>query len=257
MLQLDGAKVQGRTSSDFSRDSQAQNPAHGGSLPPLDAFSGTLAQKAYGSLKQAILSLVLKPGEVLRKPEICDQLGVSRSPVAEALARLAGERLVDVVPQAGTFVARFSLEEIREGAFLREALELAAIEQLATTLTHEQLVELRRNVRIQDALVKDADFVGFYQMDREMHRMLLSFTGYRRLGQLAETSWLHVDRARQLILPEPGRVQATLEEHRAILAALEARDPVAARAATRHHLRQLVAVLEPLMRTRPELFVEV
>lgn len=253
MLQLDGAQVQGRTSPDKLPAGPDQNQT----LPPLDNFSGTLAQKAYGSLKQAILSLILKPGEVLRKPEICEQLGVSRSPVAEALARLAGERLVDVVPQAGTFVARFSLEEIREGAFLREALELAAIEQLATTLTDRQLVELRRNIRIQDALVNDGDFTGFYQMDREMHRMLLSFTGYKRLGQLAETSWLHVDRARQLILPEPGRVQATLNEHLAILAALEARDPAAARAATRHHLRQLVTVIEPLMRTRPELFVEV
>lgn len=253
MLQLDGAQVQGRTSPDKLAAGLDQNQT----LPPLDNFSGTLAQKAYGSLKQAILSLILKPGEVLRKPEICEQLGVSRSPVAEALARLAGERLVDVVPQAGTFVARFSLEEIREGAFLREALELAAIEQLATTLTDRQLVELRRNIRIQDALVNDGDFTGFYQMDREMHRMLLSFTGYKRLGQLAETSWLHVDRARQLILPEPGRVQATLNEHLDILAALEARDPAAARAATRHHLRQLVTVIEPLMRTRPELFVEV
>lgn len=253
MLQLDDTKVQGRTSSQNTTESGAEKQG----LLPLDAFSGTLAQKAYGSLKQAILSLVLKPGEVLRKPEICDQLGVSRSPVAEALARLAGERLVDVVPQAGTFVARFSLEEIREGAFLREALELAAIEQLATMLTKQHLIELRRNIRIQDALVKDGDFVGFYQMDREMHRMLLSFTGFKRLGQLAETSWLHVDRARQLILPEPGRVHATLEEHMTILAALEARDAAAARAATRHHLRQLVAMLEPLMHTRPELFVEV
>jgi DNA-binding GntR family transcriptional regulator len=252
MLHLDGAQVQGRTSTKKPYGGLNQDRT----LPSLDNFSGTLAQKAYGSLKQAILSLILKPGEVLRKPEICKQLGISRSPVAEALARLAGERLVDVVPQAGTFVARFSIEEIREGAFLREALELAAIEQLATTLTDQQLVELRRNIRIQDALVKDGDFIGFYQMDSEMHRMLLSFTGYKRLGQLAETSWLHVDRARQLILPEPGRVQATLNEHLAILAALEARDPDAARAATRHHLRQLVAVLEPLMRTRPELFVE-
>lgn len=257
MLQLDDAKVQGRTLSESSSDNQGQLGARDGALPPLDAFSGTLAQKAYSSLKQAILSLTLKPGEVLRKPEICEELGISRSPVAEALARLAGERLVDVVPQAGTFVARFSLDEIREGAFLREALELAAIEQLATTLSAEQMIELRRNVRIQEALVKDGDFVGFYQMDREMHRMLLAFTGFKRLGQLAETSWLHVDRARQLILPEPGRVQATLEEHLAILQALEARDPVAARAATRLHLRQLVAMLEPLMRTRPELFVEV
>lgn len=265
MLQLDRATVQDPTQTPKAQQpgSQSNAPLTGITRPEgnalalasLDDFPGTLAQKTYGSLKQAILSLYLKPGEVLRKPEICQQLGVSRSPVAEALARLAVEGLVDVVPQAGTFVARFSLEEIREGAFLREALELATVELLATTITDDQLVQLRRNLRIQAALVSDGDFPGFYQMDGQMHELLMSFTGFKRLPQIAETSWVHVDRARQLILPQPGRVQATLEEHEAILNALEQRDPQAARDATRHHLRQLIALLEPMMRSKPELFV--
>ncbi|MEM6383634.1 MAG: GntR family transcriptional regulator [Pseudomonadota bacterium] len=223
-------------------------------LAPLDAFSGTLAQRTYASLKQAILSLALKPGEVLRKPEICGMLGVSRSPVAEALARLAGEGLVDVVPQAGTFVARFSVEEIREGAFLREALETAAVERLAERITEAQLAELRRTLRIQKVFVDDGDFPGFYEQDRAFHEQMMSFTGFKRLGQLAQTSWVHVDRARQLLLPEPGRVEATIVEHMAIIDALAARDPHAARLATRAHLRQLITVLEPMMRDRPELF---
>ncbi|MGB8815208.1 MAG: GntR family transcriptional regulator [Paracoccaceae bacterium] len=223
-------------------------------LRPLEDFQGSLAQKVYLTLKHAILSLTFRPGEILRKPEICDELGVSRSPVAEAVARLAAEGLVDVVPQAGTFVARFSLEEIREGAFLREALELAAVEIVAQTITEDQLTQLRRNLRVQEALLADNDAGGFYQLDREMHELILSFTGYKRLGALAETAWVHVNRARQLILPAPGRVQATLAEHQAILAALEAHDPVAARAATKAHLRQLITFLEPLVDARPELF---
>ncbi|MEZ5888170.1 MAG: GntR family transcriptional regulator [Paracoccaceae bacterium] len=223
-------------------------------LQPLDAFPGSLAQKVYGALKQAILSLAYRPGEILRKPEICDALGVSRSPVSEAVARLAAEALVDIVPQAGTFVARFSMEEIREGAFLREALELAAVERVATTITEDQLVLLRRNLRVQEALIADGDIAGFYKMDAEMHELILGFTGFRRLAVLAETSWVHVNRARQLILPHPGRVQATLSEHQAIVAALEARDPVRAREATRNHLGQLIKILEPLVLERPELF---
>ncbi len=220
----------------------------------LEDFPGSLAQKTYLSLKHAILSLGFRPGEILRKPEICETLGVSRSPVSEALARLAVEGLVEVVPQAGTFVARFSMEEIREGAFLREALELAAAERVAATITEDQLVLLRRNLRVQAALIEDDDFAGFYQVDAEMHELMLGFTGFKRLAALAETSWVHVNRARQLILPAPGRVQAALAEHHAILAALEARDPVRAREATRHHLGQLITFLEPLVDERPELF---
>lgn len=223
-------------------------------LTPLERFSGSLGQRVYQTLREAILSLAYRPGEILRKPEICEALGVSRSPVADAVARLATEGLVDVVPQAGTFVARFSMEEIREGAFLREAIEVAAIERVTETITEEQLTQLRRNLTVQAALIADGDVPGFYQMDAAMHELILSYTGFRRLAQVSETAWLHVNRARQLILPVPGRISATLDEHRAILAALEARDPAAARLATRHHLRQLITYLEPLERERPDLF---
>lgn len=231
-----------------------QEPSAAARLRPLAEFSGSLGQRVYQTLRQAILSLAYKPGEILRKPDICEALGVSRSPVADAVARLQGEGLVDVVPQAGTFVARFSMQEIREGAFLREAIEVASIERVAGQITDDQLQLLRRNLTVQAALVADGDIAGFYATDAAMHELLLSFTGFPKLAQVAETAWLHVNRARQLILPVPGRVQATLAEHQAILAALEARDPVAARQAIQSHLRQLVTYLEPLERERPDLF---
>ncbi len=232
---------------------QAENsPAH--ALTDLGRYEGSLSNRVYLSLKDAILSLTYQPGEILRKGVICEQLGISRSPVSEAVTRLAAEGLVDVVPQAGTFVARFSMDEIREGAILREALELAAVERVAETITDEQLVLLRRNFRVQEALVNDGDYQGFYALDAEMHELILSFTGFRRIAQLAETSWLQVNRARQLILPNPGRVADTLEEHRRIIDAIAARDPSAARRATRDHLRQLIRYLEPLEREHPELF---
>lgn len=223
-------------------------------LRPLSAFAGSLAQRVHASLREAILSMSLRPGDILRKPEICEALGVSRSPVGEAVARLAVEQLVKVVPQAGTYVARFALDEIREGAFLREALELAAVEQVASRVSEAQLVVLRRNLRLQTGLVEDRDVTGFYQADAEMHELILSFTGFRRLAGLADSAWVHVNRARQLILPQPGRVEATLAEHRGIVAAIEARDPVAAREAVRLHLGKLIGILEPLAQNRPDLF---
>jgi DNA-binding GntR family transcriptional regulator len=229
-------------------------PSPGPRLRPLDAFPGSLAQKVYASLKEAILSIAYRPGEILRKSEICTELGVSRSPVAEAVARLQAEALVDVIPQAGTFVARFSLAEIREGAFLREALELHAIDQVARSITPDQIAQLRRNLRFQEVLIAEGDTAGFYRLDAEMHELILSFTGHRRLPGLAQTAWVHVNRARQLILPRPGRIGDTVREHKAIITALESGDPVAARAATGQHLRQLVTLIESLARETPDLF---
>ncbi len=231
-----------------------QVPTAADRLQPLAGFSGSLGQRVYLTLRQAILSLHYRPGEILRKPEICEALDVSRSPVADAVARLQAEGLVDVVPQAGTFVARFSMQDIREGAFLREAIEVAAIERVAAIVTDDQLQTLQRNLLAQAALVADHDIPGFYALDAAMHELLLSFTGFPRLKQVSQTAWAHVNRARRLILPVPGRVQATLAEHQAICAAVEARDPAAARDAVRSHLRQLITYLEPLERERPDLF---
>lgn len=220
----------------------------------LEHFDGSLAQKTYLSLREAIVGLSVQPGVRLRKSVICEALGVSRSPASEAMTRLASEGLVDVVPQAGTFVARFNMNEIREGAFLREAIELAAIEEIAPRLTEDELRLLRRNLRMQEAMVEDEDFAGFYELDAAFHALLLSFTGYRKLPMVADTAWVHVDRARQLILPVKGRVEETLAEHRAVVEALDARDSGAARAALRHHLRQLMTFLAPLEASRPHLF---
>ena len=231
---------------------QAQEPRR--PLRPLSEFEGSLSQRTYLSLREAMMALRLKPGEILRKPEICDELGVSRSPVSEAMARLAGEGLVDIVPQAGSFVSRFSMAELREGAFLREAIELHAVAHVAETIDEDTLKLLRRNLRIQEALVEDGDFAGFYAQDAELHGAILAATGFRRIAQVAETAWVQVNRARQLVLPVPGRVAETLAEHRAILSALEARDAQAARTAMRHHLGQLMTFIQPLERNHPDYF---
>ena len=223
-------------------------------LRPLAAFRGSLAQRAYGSLREAILELAVQPGSRLRKGEVCEALGVSRSPVAEAVARLQAERLVDVVPQAGTFVARLSMDEVREGAFLREAIELAAVEAVAGSVTEAGLAELARSLRVQEAMVAAGDEAGFYAADAAMHEALLDLTGHRRAAELARTAWVHVDRARRLVLPQPGRIAESLGEHRAVVAAVVARDGEGARRAMRHHLGQLVRRLEALAAERPELF---
>lgn len=223
-------------------------------LTPLDRFEGSLAERTYQSLRQAILDVTYRPGAPLPKREICEALGVSRSPVSEAIARLASDGLVRVVPQAGTFVALFSMAEIREGAFLREAIELAAVEHLAPRIGEDDLARLNRNLRLQEVMAGEADGAGFYELDREFHGLILAATGFRKLRRVSETAWIHVDRARQQMLPVEGRLDAALGEHRAIYQALTARDAGAARDAMRHHLRQLITLLEPLEASRPELF---
>ena len=96
------------------------------------------------------------------------------------------------------------MEEIREGAFLRKSIELACAELLAEIIIDEQITELRRNLRLQKVMVEDGDFAEFYRLDGEMHDLIIGFTGFKQLSTIAKTGWVHVDRARQLILPMGG-----------------------------------------------------
>ncbi len=140
-----------------ARSGHTLRPRSTRGLDSLERFEGTLANRVYLSLREAIVGLRYAPGEVLRKAEVCEALGVSRSPVSDAITRLAADGLVDVHPQAGTYVSRISMAEIREGAFIREALELAAIEHVARCVTDEQIGLLKRNLRIQRVMLDDGD----------------------------------------------------------------------------------------------------
>lgn len=223
-------------------------------LPEITTIEGPLTQRVHHSLKQAILSLDFPPGANLRKAPVCERLGVSRAPVADAIARLASEGLVDVVPQSGTRVSYFSMDEIREGAFLREALELATVAKVARDLTEDQRKRLSRNMRLQELLIEDEDIPGFYQADEEFHGLLMEFTGFRRLADVAQTVSLQVSRARMLLLPTPGRIAETLAEHRAIFEAISNRDEQAAQDAMRTHLGQLMPRIQRLEKQNPDLF---
>lgn len=89
-------------------------------LPDLRDFSGLLSDRVYEVLRGAILSIDFEPGAVLRKGVICEALGVSRTPVSDAIIKLESEGLVDVIPQSATRVSKMSMKEIREDAFMRD-----------------------------------------------------------------------------------------------------------------------------------------
>ncbi len=207
----------------------------------------------YDDLRSAIIGLKLRPGARIDKAGICIRLGVSRQPLAEALARLAEERLVDVEPQKGTFVSRIRLAEVTGAAFVRRAVEMAAVAHIAPTIGKPAIARLKRILGYQNAAIENDDFEEFYTLDVRFHAALLDQLGMARVADIVETSRAQLERARRLLLPTP-RGRGALAEHEAIVAALAEGDPDAAAAAMARHLDRGMSELRCLVAEQPELF---
>jgi GntR family transcriptional regulator, rspAB operon transcriptional repressor len=208
----------------------------------------------YDDLREAIISLVLSPGAKIDKGAICERMGVSRQPLAEAIARLAEERLIDVEPQKGTFVARIRLADVAEAAFVRRALEVATVEALAARIDRKTLSRLERLLDYQAAAVRAKDIDEFYTLDVRFHATLFDSLAMRRVAEVVDASRAQLERARRLLLPTPTRNRNTLGEHRSILDGLAARSAEKAASAMGAHLDEGMAELGRYAAKRPELF---
>jgi DNA-binding GntR family transcriptional regulator len=202
------------------------------------------AERVYQDLRRRIRELTLPPGAPLRKEEIAAALNVSKAPVSEAIARLAAESLVDVFPQHGSFVAPIRVADVRESLFIRTALEVEAIRHLTTTVEASLLSRLGENLYAQEAALAQRDLAQFYDLDESLHAMIFAAIAGPRAQRLLDAARAPLDRPRRLTLPEEGRAEATLAEHRQIIDAIRSRDPELATAAMRTHLRHVSRAVE-------------
>jgi GntR family transcriptional regulator, rspAB operon transcriptional repressor len=202
------------------------------------------AERVYVELRRRIRELILPPGAPLRKEEIAIELGVSRAPVSEAIARLADEALVDVFPQHGSFVAPIRAQDVRESLLIRTALEVEAIRRV-TQKTSPQLVdELEKNLSAQNAALREGNLALFYDLDEAMHAAIFAAIESPRALRLLEAARAPLDRPRRIALPEEGRAKATYAEHRRIVDAIRSADAEYAGAAMRVHLSMVSHAVE-------------
>jgi len=220
----------------------------------LEVARSSKADAVYGELKESILSGALEPGSSIDKSTLCDRLGVSRFPVSSAISRLAFERLVVVEPQHGSFVARISIESVSERLFIRRALEGEIAAEAAMTMKDADKKALNANLAEQQSAVDAGDRAGFYALDVAFHRLLTSSLALVHSGEILDGLRSHLERVRRLLMAPPGRVQATVHEHNAVVAAIIRGDAAGARAAMDHHLRQMTQMVETFAREKPDLF---
>ena len=216
----------------------------------------SVASQVYRLLRTEIVELQLAPRLRLSEKELSLRLGVSRSPIREALLKLADEGLVVIRPQSGTIVAPISIAEVHEGQFVREALETAAIAGAIANIRDEDAVRLRSIVALQDHHARAREEPQFFQGDVAMHVALMQIAGHERSWRLVEQANLQVDRVRRLAVHMPFKMDQLVEEHREIIEAIIGRDEARATAAMRQHLRMVFATVEQLLKQHHDFFVD-
>lgn len=212
--------------------------------PPPALRPRSTAQNIFELLRSDIVLGVLKPSEPIREPEIAARLGVSRTPVREALQRLSNLGLVDIFPQSGTRVAPIRLEKVRAAQLIREAVEVEVVRRLCRSGSERALAELGHLIEDQKVAAARNDTRRLFQLDEEFHRSLHAGIGMLAVADELEDLKVHLNRLRFVSVIWPRGSDKITGEHEAILAGIRDRDETRAAAAMTLHLRAVLPVLD-------------
>lgn len=208
----------------------------------------TLSAQAYRALRQAILNRRYPPGARLVVRELAESLGLSPTPIKEALAALAREGLVRSVPHRGYQVPSLSAGEIQEIYELRDALEGLAARLAAQRGGPELAQSLEETLNRQREAARAGDLEAYGDLDLAFHRLLWEASGNQRLRRMAE----NLDGQVRLLISTsaavPGRLPQALEEHRVILTRIASADPAGAETAMRAHIQNAWEALKGFLR---------
>ncbi|TCS42367.1 GntR family transcriptional regulator [Reinekea marinisedimentorum] len=220
----------------------------GFTLQPLDEVlkqaelpeTGSLVERVYQLLREKIINLSLSPEVPLPEKEIAAILNVSKTPVREALIRLANDRLVNIVPKSGSYVSAISVDRYLEACFIRVQLEGGCVRRLAEKgLSMAEEVHLRSLVSQQKQLLEDASgqYEDFFLADEAFHKTLFQYAGLPGAWTLLNGAQAEIDRVRHLKIRQGIlRSRAVIEEHTKIIQAIVDRSPDSAEAVMVYHI---------------------
>ncbi len=197
-----------------------------------------LRDVAFETLRQAILRGELKPGERLMEIHLAQRLGVSRTPVREAIRKLELEGLVKMIPRKGAVVAEITISDLEDVLEVRLALEKLAVRLVCRSITGEQLAQMRRLSDEFKKTLRGSDLAVCAQTDMNFHEAIYNATGNRRLVQILNNLREQMYRYRMEYLKDRQSHGMLVKEHEEILSALEQRDEEKATAVTRGHIER-------------------
>lgn len=194
-----------------------------------------LREMVFESLREAIIQGRLKPGERLMEIQLAEEMGVSRTPVREAIRKLELEGFVVMVPRKGAYVADISVKDIADVFEVRAALEGLAAGLAAERITTEELEELDRALT-KTYEVSKHDLNAIVETDTNFHALIYRASRNERLVQIISNLADQIQRFRATSLAQPGRTKLAIEEHAKIVDAISDRNVELAQTLAREHI---------------------
>lgn len=222
---------------------------------PTTLARGSVTADVTAALRLAIVTMVLPPGTVIDKSMVCRELGVSRFPVSEALARLQAEGLVDIAPQRGSTVSLVRIADVREYMLIRKALESEALRVLIGGHDADLIAALHANMAAQRLAAEQDDSEAFHQVDIDFHDIIFRAMQFTKIKNIIDSARANLDRARRLIIT-PRRLALTIAEHQAIFDGILAKNQDQATRAIRAHIDAVMVELFAFARENPGLFAD-
>ena len=195
-----------------------------------------LRDVVFNTLRQAILKGELEPGERLMEIQLAERLGVSRTPIREAIRKLELEGLVLMIPRKGAEVAEISEKSLREVLEVRRSLEELAIELACQRITPEELTALEEAENRFARAVEDGEVMAIAESDENYHELIYQATANDRLVQILNNLREQMYRYRLEYIKDEDRRQILVVEHEHILRAVRRRDIADAKSAVREHI---------------------
>ncbi len=217
----------------------------------LDSYQ-PLREVVCESLREAIRRGILKPGERIMEIQLAEELGVSRTPVREAIRKLELEGYVVMMPRRGTYVANMSIRDINEIFEIRTSLESLSNGLAAEHITDEELEHLQRLLVIIGGYIKEGNMEKIVETDIEFHDLMYHAARNQRLVGIISNLRDQLTRFRTLSMSHPGRLEATLEEHKAIVEAIANGDRRSASKAAERHMENSEKTLLQAMEAMKE-----
>lgn len=211
-------------------------PARTGGSSMKQNASQSLTTQAYNTLKERIMRWELRPGELLLVQPLAKELGISRTPVREAMVRLQQEGFVEEAEGKKFRVAQVKLKSILEIHEIRELIELHAVSRAAESRANGQRKELDRLAGRMEKAMREGDHAAFFEADMAFHARIIQMSGNETLEALMAQLNEKIQRIRHMTTYVTRRVEDTIGEHQAILDAVRGGDPEAARSAMKYHL---------------------